>query len=337
VGAGVLRVDMDSAAVAGTRFAISPLGTAIDALWLLREDARAGGGGWRALVGETVRDQGLTLLAGLFGGAWDYLPDFLAPQPDQPEERVQDELHAVAAVAPEHLLAEIGVMLQGHSEVRIIGRPAPRSVLQVLDRGERAFAERAAAELHQLWRAAIEPHWPALRARMEADIEHRARTSARQGLSAMLTTLHPRVVWGGDHLQLATRFQGRVRGATTVVLRPSVFSTDLRLTVDPLSAQMHRQPVLGYPCRPGPDPDRPATPSAHALLGVTRARLLSDLAVPRSTAELGERHFLAPSTVSYHLGILHRSGLVTRTRRAHHVLYQQSPRAGGMLHGAPSA
>ncbi|MGV4983244.1 ArsR/SmtB family transcription factor [Streptomyces sp. NRAIS4] len=57
-----------------------------------------------------------------------------------------------------------------------------------------------------------------------------------------------------------------------------------------------------------------------ALLGVTRARLLSGLQIPRSTAELSERHFLAASTISYHLSILHRSGLVTRTRAQHRIV-----------------
>jgi hypothetical protein len=333
----VLRIDMDSTAIAGTRFAISPLSTTVDALWLLRDDALAAGGGWRALIRESVRDRKLTLLAGLFGGAWDYIPDFLAPHPHSPEETVQDELHAVAAVAPDHLTAEVEVMFQGNRQVGIVGRSAPRNLLEVLQTGEGAFAERAAAELHQLWQAAIEPQWPALRARMEADINHRAQIIAGHGMSAMFTSLHPRVRWSGDHLRLMTRFQGRVSGASTVVLRPSVFNTDLRITVDPLSTTtMHRQPMVGYPARQGPDTDSAQTPPAHALLGVTRAQLLYDLSIPRSTAELGERHFLAASTVSYHLGILHRSGLVIRTRRARHVLYQQSPRASGMLLGTPT-
>ncbi|MGW2811221.1 ArsR/SmtB family transcription factor [Streptomyces sp. NPDC001450] len=89
--------------------------------------------------------------------------------------------------------------------------------------------------------------------------------------------------------------------------------------------------MLVYPACPGPGAEPATTSPAGALLGVTRAKLLSDLEIPRTTTELCERHFLAASSVSYHLGILHRSGLVTRTRVRHRVLYQQTLRASGLL------
>ncbi|WP_344441709.1 helix-turn-helix domain-containing protein [Kitasatospora nipponensis] len=37
---------------------------------------------------------------------------------------------------------------------------------------------------------------------------------------------------------------------------------------------------------------------------------------------------LSPATVSHHLQLLHRAGLVTRTRRSRHVLYQRLGGAG---------
>ncbi|MGH3739678.1 MAG: ArsR/SmtB family transcription factor [Micromonosporaceae bacterium] len=53
------------------------------------------------------------------------------------------------------------------------------------------------------------------------------------------------------------------------------------------------------------------------MYGDTRARLLADLDGPRSTAELSTRHDVAPSTVSYHLRVLHQAGLITRHREGH--------------------
>lgn len=325
---------MDGAALANTRFAISPLQNTVDALWLLQEDTPATGGGWRELVRETVRDRRLSLLASLFSGSWDYVPDFITPQPLEPEGAVEDELHRVAAVDSGRLRWEIESMVRGHADKNVQGRPMSRAVADVLEQGERALAEGLAAELQQLWHGAIGPHWNSMRARLEADIADRGRTIARHGMSGMLSSLHPRVVWEDDHLRLLTRFQGCVPGTTDLLLTPSVFQTDLLMVIDTSGRAVHRQPMLTYPAQRGPDTEPAALPPAHALLGLTRARLLTDLQSPRSTTELGERHYLATSTVSYHLGILHRAGLVTRTRARHHVLYECTPRAAGLLAGA---
>ncbi|MEV0002240.1 helix-turn-helix domain-containing protein [Micromonospora sp. NPDC050980] len=67
------------------------------------------------------------------------------------------------------------------------------------------------------------------------------------------------------------------------------------------------------------------------LVGTSRADILADLDVPRSTGELSRRHHLAPATVSYHLGVLLRSGLVRRRRDRHRVLYQRSASGDGLL------
>ncbi|WP_405594686.1 winged helix-turn-helix domain-containing protein [Streptomyces sp. NBC_01410] len=82
-------------------------------------------------------------------------------------------------------------------------------------------------------------------------------------------------------------------------------------------------------------PTAPVAPSAELarLLGPTRAGLLAALAQPASTAQLAERHFLSPATVSYHLGVLHQAGLVVRARSGRAVLYRRTP-AGSRLSGS---
>ncbi|GAA3475570.1 winged helix-turn-helix domain-containing protein [Streptomyces yanii] len=88
--------------------------------------------------------------------------------------------------------------------------------------------------------------------------------------------------------------------------------------------------MLVYPARGKAIADTiaPAAPSAEMaqLLGSTRAGLLTALAQPASNAELAARHFLSPATVSYHLGVLHRAGLVTRSRSGGSVLYRRTPK-----------
>jgi DNA-binding transcriptional ArsR family regulator len=124
--------------------------------------------------------------------------------------------------------------------------------------------------------------------------------------------------------------QAPARGGLTLV--PAVFGSKLRIVADSLAAPDPRRPMLAYPALPAAGSARADTAHpAPELLGATRARLLADLDHPRTTVELGDRHFLAASTVSYHLGILHRSGLVTRVRTGNRVLYQLSSRAAALL------
>ena len=105
----------------------------------------------------------------------------------------------------------------------------------------------------------------------------------------------------------------------------STNSTGIR----PNSPNPHRRPaMLFYPIprrSPGtpPEPPRPGE-----LIGRTRARILAAVADPATTGEVAGRLRLSPSTVSYHLQILHRAGLVRRTRELRSVLYQSTRRAG---------
>ncbi len=333
----MLRIELDARALANTRFVVSPLYNVTDSLWLIRSAAgpggrgvggRDGGRGPGALIREAVRERRLAVLESFFTGAWTYIPDFLNPQPEQHEESLERELHAVATVAPERLAQEIRTMLAGDEGLGIAGGRAPRALLRALDRGEAEFAELVAAELHQLWQAAVGPCWPALRARIDADIARRAQLSARQGLASVLAGLHPRVLYDEEGVRLLVDARAELP-ATALDLTPTVFSSELHVSVDPLPGARQLRPMILYPAFPGagsgPEPG-PASPAGD-LIGATRARLLADLDVPRSTTELAERHWLAASTISYHLGVLHRAGLLVRTRSGRRALYQQAPRA----------
>jgi DNA-binding transcriptional ArsR family regulator len=114
---------------------------------------------------------------------------------------------------------------------------------------------------------------------------------------------------------------------------PSVFVwPDLTAMIDPPA-----RPTLVYPARAIAELWQPA-PTRHSdalarLLGRTRAALLESLAEPTSTHTLARRHRLAPSTVSEHLAALHDARLVTRRRRRHAVLYQQTPLGTELAYG----
>jgi DNA-binding transcriptional ArsR family regulator len=86
-----------------------------------------------------------------------------------------------------------------------------------------------------------------------------------------------------------------------------------------------RDAALGYPAAGiGAGRARRVARPVDRLLGPSRAALLCDLDVPRSTAGLAARHRLAPPTVSYHLKVLQRAGLVRSRRDGKFVLYQRT-------------
>ncbi|MGW7007790.1 helix-turn-helix domain-containing protein [Streptomyces sp. NPDC054933] len=331
-GHALMRIDLDARALGHVRFALSPLHTLTEALLLMRGAADPGRSGVARHVAETLRARRLVLLAALFGETSDYIPDFVTPRPVSYEECVDSELHRIAAARPERVRQEIALLIHGGPGIRGLGdSPVPRPLLRALHRGERVLAEQVAAELAELWQTAVHPHWPGLRARMEADIAHRAQLIARQGMVSMLVGLHPWIEWGGHQVRLAGPARTEVRGATGLLLVPRVFGTNLITISGFRDRRDRRQPLLMYPALPVPDTPRPAAPSAHELLGTTRAMLLADVSTPRSTAQLAGRHGLSRSTVSYHLGVLHRGGLVTKTRDARRVLYQRTHRADRLL------
>ncbi len=67
------------------------------------------------------------------------------------------------------------------------------------------------------------------------------------------------------------------------------------------------------------------------LIGHTRAALLGDLALARTTTELADLHALGPGTVSRHLSVLHGVRLVSRNRQGRRVLYAQTALARALL------
>jgi DNA-binding transcriptional ArsR family regulator len=338
----MLRFDLDGPMLANTRFAISPVAITVHALSLLSAKAAPFGGGWHDQVRSAIRDHRLTAVGALFGSAGDYVPDFLTPQPLGPEAEFGDELHAIATTGAERLAFELRVTIEGvpcEGVTGVVGGRAPNALLDLAQRGERAAAERLAAELDQVWRLVVAPAWPMFRARLEADITGHAQVIARHGLAAVWPGLHPSLdMPADDHLRVASRFKGRIPSGGGLTLVPTVFGSVLRIIADSIPAPDPRSPMLAYPAAPGPrsrssDAVPPPPDPSPDLLGATRARLLADLDIARTTVELGERHFLAASTVSYHLGILHRSGLVTRVRDRNRVLYQHSSRAAAVLPG----
>ncbi|MEV8597656.1 helix-turn-helix domain-containing protein [Streptomyces sp. NPDC052012] len=324
----MIELTVDAAGLARSRFAVSPLHEVTSTLlpWGLRPESPTDP--WVARARRVLRRARLPLLSALALDAGGYVPDFLSPHPSGPSPTVEEELEQVRATPPERVLAELEALRDGRPGSGLAGTELPQEVRCAMSRGGERVARQAAEELRRYWDLAFAPHWEAARATLEAEVDRCAGVLARLGAAGLFDSLHPGIRWAGGTLRVESRFTVALPVPLVVVV-PSLVAPAPGVAVDPVRGG-GRAPMLAYPVRVRAT--APATPAEElaGLLGPTRAGLLAALGRPASTGELAARHFLSPATVSYHLGVLHRAGLVSRTRSGRSVLYRQTP-AGARL------
>jgi DNA-binding transcriptional ArsR family regulator len=315
------------------RFALSPLHATVDLLFF--HYATPGGlpRQWHAAANDTLTDKRLRLLALLMReGGYGCIPNFLTPPPTTFEPDPQDETHDVAATPAGRVAFEMAHLINRSPWPATAAACAPPDrpvwALRALDRGEAKLAEDLAGQLALAYRLLIEPSWSRIRDRLEADVTRRTRDFARHGLTGMLAGLNPQTCPAPGALSLAmtTPVEATVdvnlgpNGA--VVLIPSAFGRQSTLTIDPPGIPDGRAAIIGYPSAVTAPPGQPCL---SELIGATRAEVLSELRTPQSTDHLARKLHLSRSTVSYHLQILFRAGLVLRVRDGHTVYYHAAP------------
>ncbi|KJS56310.1 hypothetical protein VM98_07805 [Streptomyces rubellomurinus subsp. indigoferus] len=322
----MIRFDLGAQGLGRVRFAMSQVGVANDLLFALGRYPHLLGARWRAKAVQALSERNLGLLAVVGGGGpLGYSPDFLRPEPTGFQASLDSTLHQIATTPAERVRYELSSALDGHAWDRTGAHRPPRLLLAAMERGEEYLAQRVAAELEQFWHAALAPRWPGIRAHMEAEIAARASAIVLHGITHTVNQLAPNLSLDEDGVVgirlLASHAVQPILDADSVILVPSVFSgRAVVCAAEPPDVPAPRTPLIVYPaapndCLPGSGGDE--------LLGATRAKLLAELSQPHTTGELAARLSLSPATVSYHLQILHRAGLVRRTRRSRTVLYQR--------------
>ena len=321
----VFRIRLGVLGLARTRFAISPLAEVFSLLELVirPETVPTSRRAWMLRTQAVLRRGDMPLLRAL--AVPGYLPDLLTPQPNRPDTDVMAELRLVRSTPAARVRAEMTAMRDGRPEAGLAPRPLAPVVAAALSAGETHLTDLLATELELLWRRVLAADWPAIRAALSADINHRAGILAREGAASLLAGLHPSIGWQDGEIHIESRFSANVSCDDALVLVPSVVSRQPATLIDPCRDDC-RPPVICYPADSAMDGGR-VDLGTQALLGVTRASLLADLDAARTTTELAARHHLTPSAVSCHLGILHRSGLARRSRVGPRVLYQRTTRA----------
>lgn len=303
------------------RFALSPIGETQAAVRVLARPERQG---YHLPWLRRIRDAAAGLDLGplwLLMNERGHSPDFFCPPPLGPLASFEEEIAGVRAVDPALAREDIAWALSDRPGG--LDSPAGRAML-----ADPARTVRELADLLELaWRTLIEPHWPRLRALLEADVAYHSRRLAAVGFERLLSELSPQLSWADSTLTIA-RTSGRhsrVLGGQGLVLMPSVFAWPN--VVGGFEAPW--LPAVIYPARgigglwtePG---DR--TPDVLArLLGRARADVLCALDEPAGTSALAHRLGLAPSSVSEHLSVLRSAGLLTSRRYGHQVLYERTP------------
>lgn len=249
-----------------------------------------------------------------------YVPDFLTPPPLGPLAPIEEELERLRAIPPAQVGAELRACLLDPR------RALPASATDPLLADPAATRDAMAGLLSACWEHLLRPHWPRLRALLDADVADRSRTLAEHGLERLVTALDGRLTWKQGTLHVESRAAAdelRLDGRG-LLLMPSAFVWPELILV----GDEPWQPTLIYPARGigelwSPPPGRPPEALA-AVLGRTRARLLVALSRPETTTGLAARLGLSPASVSAHLTALRDAGLLESWRSGRRVFYART-------------
>ncbi|MGR6914427.1 DUF5937 family protein [[Actinomadura] parvosata] len=313
-----LTVDLGVAELAATRFAISPLSETVSALQQLGDrDRRPLNLRWLRWAVDELAARPLDL-----SHTWPLLvsdrpnwPEFLVPAPRGSGASIEDDLAALRRTPA----SQVRLSLR-----RVFGDDPPAPVAALAERptaGLRAIARELWAAYDRL----IAPHWPRIRAVLDADVTYRARQLAAGGAQRLFAGLHPDLHWRDGRLRLeGSRWRSGLavdRGPGGLVLMPVALGTPYVLIKKRTSTQTTvRYPARGVATLWTAGTRAPAG-STVRLLGRVRAGLLEALRSPATTTDLARALGVTPSAVSQHLRVLRESGLVACERSGRHVLY----------------
>lgn len=324
-----MTVDIGVAELAATRFAISPLSETVSCLQLLRGvDAGAVHLRWLRWATDELAERSLDLshtwpLLKSDRGSW---PAFLVPAPVDAGGSIDDDLAALRRTSARYVRASLR---------RVFGDDLPGPAASLAARpaaGLRVVADELRAAHDRL----VAPHWPRIRAVLDADVAHRARRLAAGGAAALFADLHPDLRWDDGRLTLRNPTdRAAALGPGGLVLIPVVLGPPCVL----IKLHTSTQTTVRYPARGvgtlWTAGTRPAGEGVVRLLGRARAELLEALRSPATTTDLARALGVTPSAVSQHLAVLRDSGLVARERSGRHVLYMTTALGTALAAGRP--
>jgi DNA-binding transcriptional ArsR family regulator len=297
--------------LARTRVAYSPMWEVVAGATLLL-DPRPDGPypKWTAEARRAIAGLDLDPVRALLLGE-GYLPDFLLPLPG-PGATFAGELAKVRAAPPKRV----------RHEVRLAYPDAAPPVARPYLDDPKAAVARLAETLEEYWRRTLAPQWPRMRALLEGEVLDRARRVAQHGPDGVFHELSPRIRWRPPRVEVDKRFECDVElGGAGLLLVPLVFAKAFM----PVALDVPGEFALSYLPRGSAclweTPGEPAAEPIELLLGRGRAAVLQALGTTSSTSALSLALGVSPSTVSEHLAVLGRAGVVRRRRVGRLVHY----------------
>ena len=319
----MIEWEFGAADLARLRFAHSPMAEIVASAFALRGGSDAWlQASWRSRVAPSL-PAWPTFRAVLLGPR-GYAPDFLTPAPRTGRPTLADELADVATAPLDLVVEQVLAGWAGHDAPPEIDRFA---------RDPGAARRLLLAEIDSYFTVAIRPLWPRLRAAAEAEIAARARAAAEHGARMLVESLHPKLGWNGSALVLRYPDKhGRWSlGGDGLTLLPTGFAgTEVYAMPHAPAGRTLWYAPRGFGNLWTGGAHATADEPLSALLGPTRAAVLTLLAAPHSTGDVAARLGLATGTASHHLTTLRNAGLATTERRGRRLLYQRT-RLGDQL------
>ncbi|MEU7204428.1 winged helix-turn-helix domain-containing protein [Streptomyces sp. NPDC045470] len=241
-------------------------------------------------------------------------PSFL----DVFSDSLTEGLDSVRATRQDLIRSELRRVYEGS------GSPPP-PWLRDLYRGDsdaRSFLRRAQQAAFE---TALRPVWPLVQDLHRDEFTRHALTAAEHGTATALTRLVGTSRLNGTTWELpAPATRNITLNGRGVLLLPT-----FHWTGHPLLGDHPDQPVtVTYPAGPGlpltPTGTTDPTAALSAVLGRTRATILTLLTEPHSTSALARRLGLSNPTASAHTAALRAAGLLTTTRAGRSVLHRRT-------------
>lgn len=312
-----------------TRFAYSPLAEVAESLWVLSSrQVHPVHRGWIEATRNKLHSADMTLLSAVVP-ARPFVASFLFAGASDRATSIEQQLSLLAEMPAEVMRKDLEDVWRGDQ--------MPLAAQNLVAQG--AAGPRCLAEaLWRYWSVAIEPHWQVMRAVLDDDVAHRAGELTNHGVVGLLGDVHPEISVQGEVLQIDKKKHRGHRehhdlAGAGMLLVPSVFVWPNVIFATGSSGP----PSLTYPARgtgnlwSGSEAPRTVENTLGALLGRSRAAILSQLTLPYSTTELALKLGQSPPSISQHLSVLRQSGLVISWRSRRSVLYRRTELATSLI------
>ncbi|XVV00903.1 ArsR/SmtB family transcription factor [Actinosynnema sp. CA-248983] len=329
-GDTMLRIHFTDQDLARTTVAATadPLWEVVLSVFRLRErDRPPAFRHWNHLVRHEQRWASIKAATGLLSllvPAGPYFPDFLTPV--EGLRGLEEGLEAIRRT-PKHRVT---------SELRLLHAFSPLpNHLAPMARGDAHALNHLTAVLHDYHDTAIAPFAGLIQAGVEADRARRARDLMDGGVNGLLSGLRPLMRWHPPVLEVDYRTDRDLRlDGRGLTLVPSYFCRGQPVAL----ADPELDPVLVYPIDPHDRWTHIPNPSRYrglcALLGTTRAAILSAIHTGATNTQLAHRVGASAASISRHTAILREANLIASARHGSVVVHSLTPLGQALLHHA---